>query len=216
VVPLDLNGVQRSVAFERDGDHWTSRSVSLCGFIRMRGSFAGPERTYLLDPATDLTLNLPTAREVDGDALTEVLGEAPAVHPVGDIGPTPTPMQLFDGFTLWLAVHEPRWCALSEQAGADPARLADAPMRAPESVATAGVLTDDGLALIAVEDEKLTIHAHGNTAVADDLLAHVRAWADAGRPGTAGMRIDAYPAGTAGRGGDVVLEKGQCRLALSW
>lgn len=216
VVPIDLNGVQRSVAFERDGDHLTSRSASPCGFIRMRGSFAGPERTYLLDPATDLTLNLPTAREVDGDALTDVLGEEPAVHPVGDIGPTPTPMQLFDGFALWLAVHEPRWCALSEQADAAPARLPAAPMRAQESAATAGILADDGLALIAVEDDKLTIHAHGNTAVADDLLAHVRAWADAGRPGTAGLRIDAYPPGAASPDGDVVLEKGQCRLALSW
>lgn len=216
VVPIDLNGVQRSVAFERDGDHWTSRSASLCGFIRMRGSFAGPERAYVLDPATELTLNLPKGREVDGDALTEVLDETPVVHTVGDIGPTPTPMQLFDGFTLWLAVHEPRWCALSEQAGAAPARLPAAPMRAHESAATAGILADDGLALIAVEEEKLAVHAHGNTMVADDLLAHVHAWAAAGRPGTAGLRIDAYPAGVAGPGGDVVLEKGQCRLTLSW
>jgi hypothetical protein len=30
------------------------------------------------------------------------------------------------------------------------------------------------------------------------------------------MRIDAYPAGVAGADGDVVLEKGQCTLALSW
>lgn len=216
VVPLDLNGVQRSVAFERDGDHWTSRSVSLCGFMRMRGPFAGPERAFLLDPATELTLSLPTAREVDGAALTEVLGEPPAVHAVGDIGPAPTPMQLFDGFTLWLAVHEPRWCALSEQAGARPARLAAAPMRAQESAATAGILADDGLALLAVDGEGLAVHVHGNSVVADDLLAHVRAWAAAGRPGTAGMRIDAYPAGGAGPAGDVVLEKGQCRLALSW
>ncbi|MFC4858190.1 methyltransferase, FxLD system [Actinophytocola glycyrrhizae] len=216
VVPLDLNGVQRSVAFERDGDRLTSRSVSMCGFIRMRGPFAGPERTYLLDPVTDLTLSLPTAREVDGDALTEVLGESPAVHAVGDIGPMPSPMQLFDGFTLWLAVHEPRWCALSEQVGARQARLAAAPVRGQDAAATAGILTDDGLALIAVDDERLTVHAHGNTAVADDLLAHVRAWAAAGRPGTEGLRIDAYPAGARGVHGDVVLEKGQCRLALSW
>jgi len=191
----------------------------LCGFIRMRGAFAGPERTYLLDPATDLTLSLPAAREVDGDALTEVLGEPPAVHAVGDIGPVPTPMQLFDGFTLWLAVHEPRWCALSEQADAHPARLAAAPMRAQEAAATAGILADDGLAMIAIDDAAdagLSVHAYGNTAVADDLLAHLRAWAAAGRPGTAGLRIDAYPAGVAGANGDVVLEKGQCRLALSW
>ncbi|MGB3437549.1 MAG: methyltransferase, FxLD system [Actinophytocola sp.] len=219
VVPLDLNGVQRSVAFERDGDHWVSRAVSLCGFMRMRGTFAGPERTYLLDTATDLTLSLPTAREIDGDALTEVLGEPPSVHAVGDVGPAPTPMQLFDGFTLWLAAHEPRWCALSEQAGANPSRLAAAPMRAQESAATAGILADDGLAMLAVDesaDGGLVVHAHGNTEVADDLVAQVQAWVVAGRPGTEGMRIDAYPAGVPAGSGDVVLEKGQCRLTLSW
>jgi protein-L-isoaspartate(D-aspartate) O-methyltransferase len=89
-------------------------------------------------------------------------------------------------------------------------------MRAQESAATAGILADDGLALIAVEDDKLAVYAHGNTVVADDLLAHLHAWAEAGRPGTAGMRIDAYPPGAAGPVGDVVLEKGQCRIALSW
>ena len=213
VVPIDLNGVQRSVAFERDGDHLTSRSASLCGFIRMRGPFAGPERTYVLDAATDLTLSLPKAREVDGEALTDVLAEPSTVH---SLGPAPAPMQLFDGFTLWLAAHEPRWCSLSEKADAHPARLAAAPMRAQEAAATAGILADDGLALIAVADADLTVHAYGNEAVAEDLLAHVRAWDEAGRPGTAGMRIDAYPAGVAGAKGDVVLEKGQCRLALSW
>ena len=54
VVPLDLRGSQRSVAFERDPDGpaesgrpevWRSRSVVPCGFMRMRGSLAGPERT---------------------------------------------------------------------------------------------------------------------------------------------------------------------------
>jgi protein-L-isoaspartate(D-aspartate) O-methyltransferase len=213
VVPLDLGGVQRSVAFEREGDHWTSRSVVLCGFMRMRGKFAGPEMTYLLDQDTDLTLNLPVAREVDGDALTDVLSEEPDVE---TIGAAPTAMQLFDGFTLWLAVHEPRWCALSEKADADPARLAAAPMRAQEAAATAGILADDGLALIGVDGDDLTVHAHGNTQVAEDLLAHVRAWEAAGRPGTEGLRIDAYPGGTTGARGDVVLEKSQCVLALSW
>lgn len=216
VVPLDLNGVQRSVAFERDGDHWTSRSAVLCGFMRMRGAFAGPERTYVLDPATDLTLSLPVAREVDGDALTEVLEEPPDVLPVG---PAPTAMHLFDGFSLWLAVHEPRWCSLSEKADAGPARLAAAPMRAQEAAATAGILTEDGLALIALDkaaDDNLVVHAHGNTEVAADLLAHLRAWDAAGQPGTEGLRIDAHPAGTTGVDGDVVLAKSRCVLALSW
>ena len=42
VVPLDLRGSQRSVALEWDGACWQSRSVVPCGFMRMRGTLAGP------------------------------------------------------------------------------------------------------------------------------------------------------------------------------
>ena len=59
VAPLDLRGVQRSVAMERAGGHWTSRSVVPCGFMRMRGPFAGPETTLMLDRESDLAISLP-------------------------------------------------------------------------------------------------------------------------------------------------------------
>src|SRR5687767_10120342 len=49
VVPLDLHGSQVSVAFERDGGHWVSRSLVPCGFMRLRGALAGPERVHVLD-----------------------------------------------------------------------------------------------------------------------------------------------------------------------
>ncbi len=211
VVPLDLRGVQRSVAFERDGDHWTSQSAIPCGFMRMRGPFAGPERTYVLD--SGITLSLPHAREVDQDALTDVLTEQPTVLRTGT---TPTVAQLFDGLTLWLALHEPRWCTLSEVVGHRPPLLPYAPLRAADSALTAGVLDEDGVAVLGTEDGELTVLGYGNDAVAEDLAAHVGAWEAAGRPGTQGMRIDAYPEGSPGGSGDIVLEKGRCRLVLSW
>jgi len=211
VVPLDLRGVQRSVAFERDGDHWTSRSAMPCGFMRMRGPFAGPERTYVLD--SGITLSLPHAREVDQDALTDVLTEEPSVLRTGT---APTQSQLFDGLSLWLALHEPRWCTLSEEAGGRPPLLTAAPLRMMDSTLTAGVLDEDGVAVLGTEDGELTVLGYGNESVAEDLAAHVRAWESAGRPGTKGLRIDAYPEGSPGGSGDVVLEKGRCRLVLSW
>lgn len=213
VVPLDLRGVQRSVAFERDGDHWTSRSVMPCGFMRMRGRAAGPERSYLLDEATTLTLSLPEDREVDPEAIVEVLGEPPSSR---STGATATAAQVFDGLTLWLAIHEPRWCSLSEATGAGKPLLADAPLRAADSAVTAGILADDGVALLSSLDDELTVLCYGNDAVADELVAHVRAWEDAGRPGTRGLRIDAYPDGVPGGEGGYVIEKGKCRLALTW
>jgi protein-L-isoaspartate(D-aspartate) O-methyltransferase len=167
----------------------------------------------VLDPRSELTLSLPTDREVDAQALLEALAEQPAVRRTGA---TPTVGQVFDGLTLWLAIREPRWCALSEVAGRGSPLLRDAPLTAPESVATAGLLADDGIALLGTADGELTVLCHGNEAVADDLLAHVESWEAAGRPGTDGLRIDAYPAGVPAGTGDFVLEKGKCLLALSW
>lgn len=211
VVPLDLHGVQRAVAFELDGDHWTSRSAQPCGFMRMRGAFAGPERNYQVGPA--VTLSLPKDRAVDPDALAEALAESPSVVSTGT---APTVTELFDGLSLWLAVREPRWCALSEVTGVGDPLLRDAPLTAPESTVTAGILGDDGMALLSRTDGELTVLSYGNETVAGDLLTHVLDWNAAGRPGTDGMRIDAYPAGVPCPGGDIVLEKAECQLVLSW
>lgn len=52
VVPLDLRGPQRSIAFQPIGDHLESISVVFCGFIRIRGAFAGPESFHELGPRT--------------------------------------------------------------------------------------------------------------------------------------------------------------------
>lgn len=211
VVPLDLHGVQRAVAFELAGDHWTSRSAAPCGFMRMRGAFAGPERNYRVNAT--VTLSLPVDRAVDREALADVLTESPTV--VGT-GVAPTARQLFDGLSLWLAIHEPRWCALSEVAGDAAPVLRDAPLPAPEATVTAGILGDDGVAVFSMTSGELTVLAYGNDAVAGDLLAHVRAWESAGRPGTEGLRIDAYPGGVTAPEGEFMIHKGECRLVLSW
>jgi protein-L-isoaspartate(D-aspartate) O-methyltransferase len=211
VVPLDLGGVQRTVAFERDGDHWTSRSARPCGFMRMRGPSAGPEKNYRL--GATVTLSLPQDRAVDPAALAEVLAGPPVATGTGT---EPTARQLYDGLSLWLSVREPRWCTLSEEVGSDPLVLRNPPLTVPKSVATVGILGDDGVALLSRADGELTVLGYGDEAVAGDLLAHVLAWDAAGRPGTDGLRIDAYPSGSAFPGGDFVLNKGACRLVLSW
>ena len=208
VVPLDLRGVQRSVAFERDGDHWASRSTRACGFMRMRGSFAGPEREYLLDKDTQLTLGLPEAREIDRDAVLEAL-DAPEAEV--RTGVSPDRLELFDGLALWLAVREPRWFSLSE---APPGtRLPNAPLVAPDAVLTAGILDDFGLATLSSDNGELTVT--GTERIAEELAEHVVAWDEAGRPGSAGLHIDAYPAGTPADG-DFVIDKKCVRLVLSW
>lgn len=209
VVPLDLRGVQRSVAFERAGGHWTSRSARPCGFMRMRGSLAGPERTYLLDMATGLVLSLPDDRELEADAVVEAIDSPSARVPTGVV---PGPFDLLDGLGLWLAIRDPRWFALSET---DPGtRLADAPLVAPDGRATVGILDDYGLATVraGVTGELVVT---GDDQPADELAAHITAWEAAGRPGSAGLRVDAYPPGTP-LTAEYVLDKRCVRLALSW
>lgn len=208
VVPLDVRGVQRSVAFARDGDHWTSHSARPCGFLRMRGSFAGPERNYLLDKETELTLSLPEARDIEGDAIVEAL-DAPAAEV--RTGVVPERFELFDGLALWLAVREPRWFSLSETEPGT--RLLNAPLAGPGAVATAGILDEFGLATLSTDDGELTVS--GAERVADELAEHVVAWDEAGRPGSAGLRIDAYPAGTPADG-EFVIDKKCVRLVLGW
>lgn len=209
VVPLDLRGVQRSVAFERAGDHWTSRSARACGFIRMRGSQAGPERSHLLDPATRLTLSLPADRGFDPAAVLRALDEPEAELSTGVV---PERFELVDGFGLWLAVREPRWVALTED---DPGhRLADAPMREPEALVTSGVLDGSGLVTLRLgEDGDLVVR--GTERLVEDLAGHIESWDEAGRPGSAGLRVDAYPPGTPVDGGHVI-DKRSVRLVLSW
>jgi protein-L-isoaspartate(D-aspartate) O-methyltransferase len=209
VVPLDLRGVQRSVAFERAGDHWTSRSARACGFMRMRGSLAGPERTYLLDRPTGLTLNLPESRELDVDAVVEALDSPDTTAPTGvsvDL------FELMDGLGLWLAIREPRWFALSELEPGT--RLRDAPMVGPEGGATIGVLDDFGLATIRRgADGELVVT--GAEEPVEELAGQIRAWQKAGRPGSSGLRIDAYPPGTP-VDGEYVIDKRCVRLSVSW
>lgn len=209
VVPLDLRGVQRSVSFERDGDHWASSSARPCGFMRMRGSLVGPEQTYVLDERTQLTLSLPEARELDAEAVVEAF-DSPETE--ARTGVVPGPYELLDGFALWLAIREPRWFALSE---VDPGtRLRNAPMGAADGRTTVGVLDDFGLATIRTgADGDLVVT--GAEQPVEELAGHITAWDEAGRPSSAGLRIDAYPPGTP-VDAEYVLDKRNVRLALSW
>jgi protein-L-isoaspartate(D-aspartate) O-methyltransferase len=164
VVPLDLRGAQRSVAFERAGACWQSRSVVPCGFMRMRGSLTGPERTRVSGDARELAVTLPDGRDVDITAVARALA-GPAAECV--TGVVAGPAQLFDGLGLWLALNEPRWGVLTGTAGtggapgagvrpgvvAGVAALARAPVRFQERRATAGIFAGESFAVLARPDD---------------------------------------------------------------
>jgi protein-L-isoaspartate(D-aspartate) O-methyltransferase len=215
VVPLDLRGVQRSVAFEPQDGRWTSRSVVPCGFMPLRGSLAGPERSYLLDRDTELSITVPGGGSVDRVSMRTALDGSPAVRSTGTVlGPE----RIAADLGLWLAIHEPRWCTLYE---AETARTL--PEAAPDVQGTrvaAGVHSGDSVALLSGgPGGEMVTHGYGTAgvALADDLVRHVRAWDRAGRPG-AGLRIDVYPRSgpNVGPAGGVAVDKRYHRFVLSW
>ncbi|MEU7859258.1 methyltransferase, FxLD system [Nonomuraea sp. NPDC049141] len=233
VVPLDLRGVQVSVAMEYAGDHWSSRSVEPCGFMRMRGPSAGPEVMLMLDGEADLMLTLPEPREV-GDVLAMLDG--PAAELAAGVPPLPRMSLMGGGIGLWLAMHEPRWCALT-------GRLPWAPVATQGYGMTVGLTGPDGLAVLAAGQEllargsrpggagqerlgrgsgpgeagqELLVRGYGpdGAGLAAELAAHVQAWDAAGRPEAGDLRIDAYPGPAPD--GMVVIAKRHTRLVLSY
>jgi protein-L-isoaspartate(D-aspartate) O-methyltransferase len=217
VVPLDLRGSQRSVAFERSAAEpgvWQSRSVVPCGFMRMRGPMAGPERTRVTDDHPELALTTVDGRPLDLAELARALDEPAAEYPTRVMA---GPSQLFDGLGLWLGLHEPHLGVLTETGGPHSAALARAPGRVRDQYVTAGIFEPDSFAVLARPEgdqgplvrvpgrsrrgrqaappfalSVLGYGPHGD-ALAAQLAALLRDWEAAGRPGTASFRILAYP-----------------------
>ncbi len=74
VVPLRIRELTRSVALERDGACWRSRSTEYCGFVPLRGTGHQPERNIRLDSDGKLILRID-----EGDPPTTMrFGAAPA------------------------------------------------------------------------------------------------------------------------------------------
>ena len=211
VVPLDVRGSQLAVAFGRygTGGHWVSRSIAPCGFMRMRGSLAGPERAVVLQPGLSVMLpdglTLADGHEVDGAALAAFVDGPSAEFATGV---RTSSLQVFWGLGLWLATADRRSCGVAEERPVEegPGRLARAPLRGGEMVATAGIVDSGGIAVLTAEQltpvvdgqsGQLTLEVAGfgphGAELGAALAAHVQAWDQAGQPGAARLHVDAYP-----------------------
>ena len=213
VVPLDVRGSQLAVAFGRAGPvqagcagHWVSRSIAPCGFMRMRGSLAGPERTVVLQPGLSIALpdglTLADGQEVDRAALAAFLDGPPAEIATGVRASS---LQVFWGLGLWLATGDPRSCGVvEERSEGAAARLTRAPLRGRRMVATAGIVDSGGIAVLTTDQpaiegrfDQLALEVTGfgphGPELGAALAAHVQAWDRAGQPGAARLHVDAYP-----------------------
>jgi protein-L-isoaspartate(D-aspartate) O-methyltransferase len=204
VVPLDVRGSQLAVAFGRagSGGHWVSRSIMPCGFMRMRGSLAGPERTVVLQPGLSVTLpdglTLADGQEVDGAALAAFFG-GPATEFA--TGVRTSSLQVFWGLGLWLSASDPRSCAVAEERrDGEDGPLARAPLRGGAMLATAGIVDSGGIAVLIADQPgpgelALAVAGFGphGSQLGAALAAHVQAWDQAGQPAAARLHVDAYP-----------------------
>jgi len=242
VVPLDLRGPQLSIAFGRTASgHWLSRSLVPCGFMRMRGSLAGPERIVLLQPGLSVLLpdgGLADGQELDAGALAAVLAGPPATHGT-DVRAGSD--QVFWGLGLWLAARDPRSCRVNEEL---PARaggrrrnarrsvLARAPLRNRSWRTTLGILESGGIAILTATPVAppaghtagaLQLSAAGfgtrGPELAAELAGHVQAWREAGQPAAAGLRVDAYPTASADApdlaDAELVIDRADTRFVVS-
>jgi protein-L-isoaspartate(D-aspartate) O-methyltransferase len=79
VVPLRIRGLTRSIAFERAGGCWRSRSIEQLGFVPIRGAGGMIERNLRLSGHSDFTLRIDDGQPADARAFDDALSYAAAL-----------------------------------------------------------------------------------------------------------------------------------------
>ena len=228
LLPLSVRGSHLSVAFDLvEGPGAVLRSVSVrsCAFVRLRGRGVGPEPTRAV--ADGLTVQARDGRELDMESLARMFDEPWPERP------TPTRLSvvdLWDGFGLWLAVHEPDACRLLVSASCERYGALRLLPAGPDG-GTMALVGDDGLAVLvahgsAASSGRVAVAVRpcgsGGEALADRLAERLREWVDAGRPGAVDLRIRVHPdpgpvAEPVSAGpGVAILHKGHTLLELEW
>lgn len=226
VMPLSLNGPQVGVAFDYDGSMFTSASVFGCGFMRLRGPSAGPERTLMLAP--DVSMVIDETLGITADQTYRLLSGRYRQIPL-DLAVNHR--EVFEALGPWLGAHGPSFCAVSAQDGTAGAALVPSIFLLGPGTqrTTLGLVARRGLCLLALADEAgrveageecpLALRVYGRAgALAARLVEGVGAWDAAGRPGISGLRISAIPIGQEGAvpRGATVLDRHWFRFVLDW
>ncbi|MEV0675952.1 methyltransferase, FxLD system [Actinosynnema sp. NPDC050436] len=176
VVPLRMNGITRSTAFRRDGDHLVSTSAEVCGFVPMQGSGAHDERIFLLPDAHGHNVKL----RFDGDVPQDMSlldGVLATERTESWSGVTVKHGVSFADLHLWFAGFLPGFCKLAVDEGTDLAAER-------KSWFPFGVVRGDSFAYLAVrpaldgagvEFGARAYGAHGQAA-ATAMVEQIQAW----------------------------------------
>ncbi|MCC6190903.1 MAG: methyltransferase domain-containing protein [Anaerolineales bacterium] len=230
VLPLEFGlGPQASVALDKparaspDRLRLVSRSVRCCGFMRLRGAFAGPHVELSLGLEPGLTLSLAGDPPVSTETiLTWLEGGRQLVESSLAV----STRDAWGGLGWWLGLRAPDQCALT--AGETWAGRGIVPCLLPiagrrPACLTIGLAGAGGLALLSRQpglpaDEaapfavRVEVCGPNPMPLAEALLAHLAGWQAAGRPGTHGLRLRVY----APDGPVSPLEPGAIRVQKRW
>jgi protein-L-isoaspartate(D-aspartate) O-methyltransferase len=229
VLPLGVRGLQVSLALDARSDHMESASAVSCGFMPLRGPFAGPPTTVEVAIGPRILLTCEDVAAVDVGAVGRSLTRAPRHL---SIGVPMHPREALGGLALWIAVHESRFCSLLfESPELERAPVPVLPSESGHGLSTFGVVSQGDVALIeqapasgveqrGTEDaNEFWVCAFGDSLdVAERLAAHVRAWTAAGRPAADHLVIRVYPVEAGERPGpdEQVIVKRASRLHVRW
>ncbi|MEU8263151.1 methyltransferase, FxLD system [Micromonospora sp. NPDC048999] len=217
VVPLQMNGVTRTIAFRRNGDHLASTSSEVAGFVPLQGDGARPERVFRLPDRQGRFVSLrfdvgvpDDARQLDGVLDTE----RTEVWSGATVGLS----ESFADLHLWLAGFLPGFCLLAADDGTE--------LAAERRWFPFGVVRGDSFAYLAwrptddgskAELGARAFGAHGKDAAAA-MSEQIQAWYQRARRGPA-PTFAYWPAGTSpGTVPDhvAVLTKTYGLLTISW
>lgn len=226
VIPLSIRGPQRSIAFQRIGAVLHGISMADCDFgTSLRGAFAGANTRVRIGAEGRLWLWFEGARAVDSTVIERWLS-GPRFE--ATTGRTAKVSEAFGGLYLWLALHDSRFVQLGSSGTPDFHCLLGLPGKL---ALTAGLLDASGLCVLtpgaaaparSLADPRpleLSIRGFGKGAgLARELVDLVCAWDAGGRPGTAGLRVTAYPTDYDYQpsSDEFVVDKQWSRLVVAW
>ena len=235
LLPLDIRGgVQKSVAFDKIGDHLESASVKDCNFMPLRGDFAKPTNAVPLGPNPGINLYVEDSGWVDGEVVYRLLSQPGEDQPTG-LYASPGEI-IFGGLAFWLSLREEGFCVLS--AAGEMAGNGIVPGVLDfhgewRSSWTNGLLGAEGLCVfgrpsgqndpLASADNltafELWVRGYGSWAqLAQRLIRQVREWIGAGRPANDRLRLRAIPidADHLPLPAEIVVRKRWTQLIVGW
>ncbi|GLZ30900.1 hypothetical protein Lesp02_30890 [Lentzea sp. NBRC 105346] len=217
VVPLQVRGLSRTIAFEKTDQCLVSRSARLFGFVSMQGAGAHQGKLLIMRDG-EVTLRFDDDFPVDSTALEGVL-DTPRVEVWS--GANIGRFELWAGTQMWLATALPGFCRVVLDKKRDSGLISP-----PGSHSAAMAVVDGGnLAYVTTrstpneQEVEFGVHAFGPDAmkVAEEVAEQLRVWERDYRNGP-GPQFRVHPAGTAddlmpeGR----IVDKKHSRITISW